>query len=78
MRYVILLSNSSNYSKLFLSFQFEYQKFPFNARNSLFIGLEPIGYMLLVCTSFVLIVLVLIPLVQEKENGVKVSHGIIK
>lgn len=55
------------------SFQFEYQKFPFNARNALFIGLEEIGFMLLVCSSFVLIVMVLIPLVQEKESGVKVN-----
>ncbi|KAJ6637353.1 Phospholipid-transporting ATPase ABCA3 [Pseudolycoriella hygida] len=53
------------------SYEFEYQKSPFNARNSLFIGLEPIGFMLLVCTSFELIVMVLIPLVEEKESGVK-------
>lgn len=57
---------------MIFSKQFEYQKFPFNARNALFIGLEPIGFMLLVCCSFVLIVMVLIPLVQEKESGVKV------
>ncbi|XP_037035767.1 ATP-binding cassette sub-family A member 3 isoform X2 [Bradysia coprophila] len=53
------------------SYEFEYQKFPFNARNAMFVGLEQIGFMLLVCTSFVLIVMLLIPLVQEKENGVK-------
>lgn len=63
----------SDYTLLYFPIQFEYQKFPFNARNALFIGLESIGFMLLVCTSFVLIVMVLIPLVLEKESGVKVG-----
>lgn len=41
----------------------------------MFVGLESICFMLLVCSSFVLIVMVLIPLVQEKESGVKVRYS---
>lgn len=36
-------------------------------------GLTPIGFTLLWSYTFVLIIMVLIPLVQEKESGVKVS-----
>lgn len=72
MRNLVTLNETLTDFVLFFM-QFEYQKFPFNARNALFIGLESIGFMLLVCGSFVLIVMVLIPLVQEKESGVKVG-----
>lgn len=65
---------SSFVHAIYLSrFQFEYQKFPLNARNEFFIGLEWIGFMLLVCTSLILIDMVLLPLVEEKVSGIKVS-----